>query len=114
MPNDPRTIGTDKRAGARRVRHAAFRCVLPVPSRRACACPLFREVQRAREGDDVAMASDMDAWDARAACRTVDPDALFVEGAAQNGAKVLCVGCRVRSVWPMRSTTGSSTASGAV
>ncbi|MET8925237.1 WhiB family transcriptional regulator [[Kitasatospora] papulosa] len=30
-------------------------------------------------------------------CRTADPDALFVEGAAQNRAKALCSGCNVRT-----------------
>jgi WhiB family redox-sensing transcriptional regulator len=36
-------------------------------------------------------------WSARAACRTTDPDALFVQGAAQNRAKALCLGCSVRT-----------------
>ena len=36
-------------------------------------------------------------WTARAACRTSDPDALFVQGAAQNRAKVICQGCQVRT-----------------
>jgi WhiB family transcriptional regulator, redox-sensing transcriptional regulator len=36
-------------------------------------------------------------WSARAACRTTDPDALFVQGAAQNRAKTLCSGCVVRT-----------------
>lgn len=36
-------------------------------------------------------------WSARAACRTTDPDALFVQGAAQNRAKALCLGCVVRT-----------------
>lgn len=36
-------------------------------------------------------------WVARAACRAVDPDALFVQGAAQNRAKLLCMGCPVRT-----------------
>lgn len=36
-------------------------------------------------------------WSARAACRTIDPDALFVQGAAQNRAKALCSGCVVRT-----------------
>jgi WhiB family redox-sensing transcriptional regulator len=35
-------------------------------------------------------------WPLRAACRTVDPDALFVEGAAQNAAKRICIGCPVQ------------------
>lgn len=36
-------------------------------------------------------------WTTRAACRTADPDALFVQGAAQNRAKVICQGCQVRT-----------------
>lgn len=36
-------------------------------------------------------------WAARAACRTTDPDTLFVQGAAQNRAKAICMGCDVRT-----------------
>ena len=36
-------------------------------------------------------------WSAQAACRATDPDALFVQGAAQNRAKALCLGCPVRT-----------------
>lgn len=36
-------------------------------------------------------------WSAQAACRTSDPDALFVQGAAQNRAKAICAGCSVRT-----------------
>ncbi len=36
-------------------------------------------------------------WASRGACRTTDPDALFVQGAAQNRAKVVCTGCPVRT-----------------
>ncbi|MFC4565134.1 WhiB family transcriptional regulator [Nocardiopsis mangrovi] len=32
-----------------------------------------------------------------ALCRGVDPDALFVQGAAQNRAKMICRGCPVRT-----------------
>lgn len=51
-----------------------------------------------REGDEdgATMAWDSD-WPARAACRMSDPDALFVQGAAQNRAKGVCVGCPVRT-----------------
>lgn len=38
-----------------------------------------------------------DDWSADAACRNTDPDALFVQGAAQNRAKAICMGCTVRS-----------------
>ncbi|MFD9967287.1 WhiB family transcriptional regulator [Streptomyces sp. NPDC059017] len=34
-------------------------------------------------------------WSVRAACRNVDPDALFVRGAAQNFSKTVCAGCTV-------------------
>jgi WhiB family transcriptional regulator, redox-sensing transcriptional regulator len=36
-------------------------------------------------------------WTARSACRTVDPDDLFVTGAAQNRAKTVCRACPVRT-----------------
>jgi WhiB family redox-sensing transcriptional regulator len=36
-------------------------------------------------------------WSEQGLCRTVEPDALFVEGAAQNRAKALCGGCSVRT-----------------
>jgi WhiB family redox-sensing transcriptional regulator len=36
-------------------------------------------------------------WTARAACRDVDPDELFVQGAAQNRVKTRCFGCLVRT-----------------
>jgi WhiB family transcriptional regulator, redox-sensing transcriptional regulator len=36
-------------------------------------------------------------WTSRAACKGADPDALFVQGAAQNRAKLICRGCPVRT-----------------
>ena len=36
-------------------------------------------------------------WAAQAACRAADPDLLFVQGAAQNRVKAICLGCSVRS-----------------
>jgi WhiB family redox-sensing transcriptional regulator len=36
-------------------------------------------------------------WTARAACRNADPDALFVQGAAQNRAKLICRACPVQT-----------------
>src|SRR5712691_4980816 len=36
-------------------------------------------------------------WSNRAACRTADPDALFVEGSAQKQAKLVCLSCPVRT-----------------
>jgi len=35
-------------------------------------------------------------WTSKAACSSGDPDVLFVTGAAQNRAKVLCLSCPVR------------------
>ena len=36
-------------------------------------------------------------WRVRAACRDVDPDQLFVQGADQRRAKVVCLACPVRT-----------------
>ena len=36
-------------------------------------------------------------WTTSAACRNTDPDALFVQGAAQNRAKAVCLACAVRT-----------------
>lgn len=36
-------------------------------------------------------------WATRGACRTADPDMLFVQGAAQNRAKAVCMPCPVRT-----------------
>ena len=36
-------------------------------------------------------------WTAAAACGSADPDELFVTGAAQNRAKLVCQGCLVRT-----------------
>lgn len=36
-------------------------------------------------------------WAKGAACRSTDPDVLFVQGAAQNKAKSLCGGCSVKT-----------------
>jgi WhiB family transcriptional regulator, redox-sensing transcriptional regulator len=38
-----------------------------------------------------------DDWASRGACKTSDPDTLFVQGAAQNRAKAVCMGCPVRT-----------------
>ncbi|MGH3743601.1 MAG: WhiB family transcriptional regulator [Mycobacteriales bacterium] len=43
-------------------------------------------------------ADGLDAnWTARAACRDGNPDELFVRGAEQHKAKVLCLSCPVRT-----------------
>ena len=39
----------------------------------------------------------MSNWASYAACRTADPDDLFVQGAAQNRMKALCLRCTVRT-----------------
>ena len=44
----------------------------------------------------IATAAPQD-WALRSACRTTDPDQLFVTGAAQNRAKTVCLGCPVRT-----------------
>lgn len=36
-------------------------------------------------------------WAAQGSCRTGDPDVLFVQGAEQNRAKAMCMGCPVRT-----------------
>lgn len=36
-------------------------------------------------------------WTASAACRNAQPDELFVKGAEQNKAKLVCAGCPVRT-----------------
>ncbi|MFF7474251.1 WhiB family transcriptional regulator [Streptomyces sp. NPDC008092] len=43
------------------------------------------------------MITGEEEWQARAKCRTADPDDLFVEGAAQNRARAVCNGCPVRT-----------------
>ena len=43
------------------------------------------------------MAAGAKQWAERGACRSSDPDALFVQGAAQNRAKSVCLGCVVRT-----------------
>ncbi|TNC22916.1 WhiB family transcriptional regulator [Amycolatopsis alkalitolerans] len=43
------------------------------------------------------MESTERSWRAGALCRDTDPDELFVRGADQNRAKVVCMGCPVRT-----------------
>ncbi len=40
--------------------------------------------------------ADTGDWASQGACREVDPETLFVTGAAQHKAKVICAGCTVR------------------
>ncbi|WP_068178838.1 WhiB family transcriptional regulator [Mycobacterium sp. UM_CSW] len=48
-----------------------------------------RAVVRAADGEDPA------GWVAKAVCRTIDPDRLFVRGAAQREAALVCRHCPV-------------------
>ena len=43
-----------------------------------------------------AVAASDSEWASRGACRDVDPESLFVVGAAQHKAKAICMGCPVR------------------
>ncbi|MFF0746349.1 WhiB family transcriptional regulator [Streptomyces sp. NPDC004111] len=63
----------------------------------ALAAPLQRVGQAGSGRRGVVTEALGTEWAARARCRTVDPDVLFVEGAAQNRAKALCTGCPVRA-----------------
>jgi len=73
-------IPAPRRPGAAQHRSAAP----TVPPVRALAA----HVTHAAEGAD---------WATRAACRDLDPDELFVQGAAQNKVKARCVACTVRT-----------------
>ncbi|HEY5334525.1 MAG TPA: WhiB family transcriptional regulator [Mycobacteriales bacterium] len=49
-------------------------------------------------GDTLYAPNGLDAaWTARAACRDGNPDELFVRGAEQHRAKMLCLACPVRT-----------------
>jgi WhiB family redox-sensing transcriptional regulator len=54
----------------------------------------FTTVRTARTGTGTVVVTS-DDWAARGACRTTDPD--FVQGAAQNRAKAICMSCSVRT-----------------
>lgn len=43
------------------------------------------------------MHSNQQSWRVDALCRDTDPDELFVRGAEQNRAKMVCMGCPVRT-----------------
>ncbi|GAB3265028.1 WhiB family transcriptional regulator [Kineosporia babensis] len=43
------------------------------------------------------MGVTVNQWATQGACRKSDPDALFVQGAAQNRAKLVCMSCPVRT-----------------
>lgn len=43
------------------------------------------------------MSTNQPDWRIQAACRDTDPDGLFVRGAEQNRAKIVCMGCPVRT-----------------
>ena len=46
---------------------------------------------------DNQQAVELRTWALEGSCRTADPDALFVQGAAQNRAKAVCLACPVRT-----------------
>lgn len=48
-----------------------------------------------RAGVTTARSSWVEEWAQYGACSTSDPDALFVQGAAQQQAKQVCMGCPV-------------------
>jgi WhiB family redox-sensing transcriptional regulator len=74
---------------------------LPAGARRYGAAIGVRQQSRAagvaREQRTVRPMAWTTDWTSRAACRGTDPDALFVQGAAQNRAKTVCLGCPVRA-----------------
>ncbi|MFI0813518.1 WhiB family transcriptional regulator [Streptomyces echinatus] len=43
------------------------------------------------------MTTESAYWHEDAACRSADPDELFADNTAQNRAKAICTGCRVRT-----------------
>src|SRR5215467_2444061 len=64
-------------------------------SRSDCDCEMPRTRGEDRRGDGGQMGMIAD-WPSMAACRSGDPDALFVQGAEQNVAKRICRSCPVR------------------
>lgn len=63
-------------------------------SHRYCTAPPSSGVRPQRGKTSMTLSND---WAAQAACRTTDPDTLFVQGAAQNRVKAICLGCTVRT-----------------
>ena len=47
------------------------------------------------EGVGTSRSTWVEEWAQYGACSTADPDALFVQGAAQQQAKLVCMGCKV-------------------
>jgi WhiB family redox-sensing transcriptional regulator len=43
------------------------------------------------------MGTNQPDWRISASCRDTDPDGLFVRGTEQNRAKLMCMGCPVRT-----------------
>ncbi|GAA3882330.1 hypothetical protein GCM10022227_44890 [Streptomyces sedi] len=72
---------------------AAFRNVANWRGR-ICHLPPWGSLDSGEDGTGMGWVTD---WSAQAACRATDPDELFVQGAAQNRAKVVCTGCPVRT-----------------
>src|ERR1700754_3064022 len=57
--------------------------------------PAGQKPHRAAVQEAVCSADVEEPWESRALCRTTDPDALFVRGAAQRKAAVICRHCPV-------------------
>ncbi len=58
---------------------------------------LFGVVAAERDARGERLMSWREDWTEVAACRNGDPDSLFVQGAQQHLAKVVCAGCPVRT-----------------
>lgn len=58
--------------------------------------PSVGTARRTATADLIGSTVDGD-WTAAAACRDLNPDDLFVQGAAQNRVKTRCFGCLVRT-----------------
>ncbi len=54
-------------------------------------------MMRAMAAVESAVRNWVEDWTIAAACRGMDPDELFVQGAAQNRAKTVCAACPVRT-----------------
>ena len=57
--------------------------------------PAGQKPHRAGVQEAVSSADAEEPWESRALCRTTDPDELFVRGAAQRKAAVICRHCPV-------------------
>jgi WhiB family redox-sensing transcriptional regulator len=81
-----------RHSSGKRNGHSAVTKGYPTPLRQGLSAGIIRWSQ----GEHLPM-SIATEWAAQAACRTTDPDTLFVQGAAQNRVKAICLGCDVRT-----------------